>query len=137
MHTRFRLLMLVSSLTLIAVVGFALAQTPDPQAPGAVPPAAASPVSPEQPQSPGAVILPGDLKTKSAPVDPTARFDADGDGKISLEESRADEKLYNRFKSMDTNKDGFISADEYTTSGFGPSPLPRAVKQETISTGTK
>ena len=39
--------------------------------------------------------------------------DADGDGKLSTTEANANAGLASRFASIDANKDGFVTSDEY------------------------
>ena len=55
-----------------------------------------------------------------------ALMDADGDGKLTLQEWQAAQERI--FKAMDSNKDGFVTLQEmqdYMRGTGRPSPLPR------------
>lgn len=102
--------------------------------------------TPADPQSPGAVILPapgtppvGTIPSgQSRPLaSPFSKFDSDGDGRLSQEEAKGDGTLYNRFKAMDSNKDNYISSDEFGASGVVLAPISKPAKQEAVTTGTK
>ena len=47
--------------------------------------------------------------------DTWVKLDADADSRISLAEASANPDLTAKFANMDSNKDGFVSQDEYTT----------------------
>ncbi len=102
------------------------------QPPGSGAPAS-DPVAntPADPQSPGAVILPGPGTPpvdKPRPLTPISKFDLDGDGRLTQEEAKGDAVIYNKFKAMDANKDGFVSSDEFAASGMVPAPISKPAK---------
>lgn len=43
------------------------------------------------------------------------KLDADADSRISLAEAAANASLTGSFATMDSNSDGFVTQDEYTT----------------------
>lgn len=58
-----------------------------------------------------------------APGNNLVRADTNGDGVISRAEADADDELRDRFTSLDTNRDGSLSSDEWlAASAYGDTP---------------
>ncbi|MGH8482198.1 MAG: hypothetical protein ACRES8_07045 [Nevskiaceae bacterium] len=102
-------LLIVSSLTLASPL--ALAQAVPDATPPAEPAIPATPANPADPADP-AVPAEGKARARSSnQVGDFAAFDANGDGKLSRDEAKADGNL--NFTELDRDKDGSVSRGEY------------------------
>ncbi len=118
MSLQTRKLMLASSFALASLVaGAANAQVSVPIAPSTpIAPNTAPTISPNT--APTLNVAPNVAPTTA--ISPTitgapllGAIDGNADGKLSLGESKGTNGLSGKFKSLDTNKDGFLGAEEY------------------------
>lgn len=61
------------------------------------------------------LVMTGAAAAQSGPDAPSfAQLDANQDGRISAEEARADERVVERFLDADSDRDGYLSVEEFT-----------------------
>lgn len=75
----------------------------------------AIPIDPETGRAKGSVLPKDNRERMLDPREIFARFDRDGDGRLSLDE--VPDRVRPFFPLMDTNKDGFITVDEFRIPG--------------------